>query len=316
MKNLLFLLLIICMSGISSCKKNPEPVDNTNDGLKGPYLGLVTPGTTPTRFAPGPDYLANSSWSWQSSPAFSPNGEEMYFTKRFTNNGSEQIWFTKIVNGKWSVPARASFSKTDMDKETMFLANNDTLYFGASLYSTSATINKVGRTATGWGEPKVINVPIPSGYILSGYAIINSKDIYLTLSRNLLPDYTATFRTSDIYVSRLISGKYTQAVNLGIPINSDVSDDIGYIDPNERFMIINSKRVGAFGEHDIYISYRNVDGTWKTPVKLENNISTAGEEMGALMTPDGKYMFFSTQRSGDLDYSPYWFDAKLLDSYK
>jgi hypothetical protein len=51
------------------------------------------------------------------------------------------------------------------------------------------------------------------------------------------------------------------------------------------------KRSGC-GGNDLYISYRQQDGTWSKGYNLGPKVNTAAEELGPRISPDGKYLFF------------------------
>jgi hypothetical protein len=43
---------------------------------------------------------------------------------------------------------------------------------------------------------------------------------------------------------------------------------------------------------DIYISFREKDGSWGTAINMGDKINTPLYEQRARVTPDGKYLFF------------------------
>ena len=44
--------------------------------------------------------------------------------------------------------------------------------------------------------------------------------------------------------------------------------------------------------HDIYISYRNEDGSWENPIDVGPPINTERGAICPMVSPDGKYLFF------------------------
>lgn len=125
-------------------------------------------------------------------------------------------------------------------------------------------------------------------------------------------DFKINYSTSDIYLSKFIDGAYTQPQNLGASVNSDVGEGVDYIDPDEKFLIFSSLRSGGYGFHDIYISIKNSDGSWNSPVNLGAKVNTGTENSYAQITPDGQYLFFITFKAGDAGYSPYWIQSKFI----
>ena len=49
------------------------------------------------------------------------------------------------------------------------------------------------------------------------------------------------------------------------------------------------------GSGDLFLSYRK-DGAWTKPINLGNEINSPREEYSPVISPDGKYFFFSSSR--------------------
>ena len=62
-------------------------------------------------------------------------------------------------------------------------------------------------------------------------------------------------------------------------------DSPSFIAPDESYLIWDSDREGGFGDSDIYISYKQEDGTWGKAINLEN-VNTHGEENTATITDE------------------------------
>ena len=277
-----------------------------------PYIGQTPPGMLPVKFVPNNSYLANGNWWWRSSPSFSPQGNEMYFVKYFTDTETHEIWYTKCVNDQWTVPLKAPFSTSTFNSNPLFLESNDTLYYYSQ--RPDGFIFIVTRISTGWSEPVALEIPVPSNFAgVTSFSITKSKTIYFAMLDSSI-SAPNIWSTADIYRTEFVNGQYTQPENIGSPINTDVGEVVGYVDPNERFMIYSSPKQGGYGLYDLYISNRNEDGTWNDPINLGAQINTVSEDDCATITPDGKYFFFTTIKSGDNGYSPYWVDAQVIYS--
>ncbi|MFA7287491.1 MAG: hypothetical protein WC055_01295 [Melioribacteraceae bacterium] len=305
----MILILFICFT----CKKEStsEPITNPTE-ISGQYLGQTPPGNNPVKFAPSNSYLANGGWWWRSSPTFSPDGNEMYFTKYIRSSEVHEIWYTKIINGQWSAPQKAPFSTTNYDSDAKFLQSKDTLYF----YSRrpGKFIFKVTRISTGWSEPAALNIPLPQNSgIVTSFHISKNKNIYFAM----LQGSGYNWPTADIYISKFVNGQYIQPEKLASPLSlENIGEVVGYVDPDERFMIFESNKGGGFGMSDMYISYRGADEKWNTPINLSAKINTGNEDCCPLITPDGRYFFFTSLKQGDNGYTPYWVDASSIEVLK
>ena len=56
------------------------------------------------------------------------------------------------------------------------------------------------------------------------------------------------------------------------------------------------------------------DNSWSKPVNLGKEINSEAREIYPRISPDGKYIFFSSNRSGNWDI--YWADAKILEKLR
>jgi hypothetical protein len=75
--------------------------------------------------------------------------------------------------------------------------------------------------------------------------------------------------------------------------------------------LFDSDRPGGYGGYDLYIAWKGEDGAWRKPVNLGSKINTKYAENRAYVSPDGKYLFFTSNRRGTMD--AWWVDAKLLE---
>ena len=97
--------------------------DQSLSVLEGPYLGQVLPGMRPKVFAPG--FISRQETEFNA--AFSPDGREFYYS--VAQGGSEDIYVSQQVEGKWSRPKQAVFSGPFKDADPMFSPDGRRLYF-------------------------------------------------------------------------------------------------------------------------------------------------------------------------------------------
>jgi Tol biopolymer transport system component len=79
-------------------------------------------------------------------------------------------------------------------------------------------------------------------------------------------------------------------------------------------MIVNSSgRPDDLGNSDLYISFKKEDGSWTKLKNMGNKINSPETDYCPMLSPDGKYFFFTSKRSGNGDI--YWVDAKIIDDF-
>ncbi|NQX98819.1 MAG: PD40 domain-containing protein, partial [Flavobacteriales bacterium] len=97
----------------------------------------------------------------------------------------------------------------------------------------------------------------------------------------------------DIYYSQKENGKWSTAVNMGSPVNSDFHDaTVGLsLDGQKLFLYRDNKK----GVGNIYVSERK--GTkWGEPTELPEPINSKHQETSACYSPDGNTIYFVSDR--------------------
>ncbi|MBL0328641.1 MAG: OmpA family protein [Bacteroidetes bacterium] len=95
----------------------------------------------------------------------------------------------------------------------------------------------------------------------------------------------------DIYMSTRVNGKWTKAINMGSPINTDNHDaNSGLSADGQKFLIYIGNNNG-----DLYESELKGD-KWSKPDHMNKNINTSYHESSACYTPDGKSVYFVTDK--------------------
>jgi len=256
-----------------------------------PY-GSAKPLTEPAIFGDG----VISTGDFDSHPAFTPDGKTLYFVRSTPNFSLWTILVSHFVKGKWTTPEVAPFSGQYSDADPFITADGSHFYFisnrpGAGSSTPNLDIWVMEKTATGWSDPKNVGAPINSP----------GSEWYPTIAANgtmyFGSDRQGGKGRTDIYRARMVDGKYTEAENLGEPINTQFNEFEPLIAPDESFVIVmGGGRADARGGFDLYISY-NRNGAWTKPVNLGDKINSTGNEYSPAISPDGKYFFWTSTRS-------------------
>ena len=85
-------------------------------------------------------------------------------------------------------------------------------------------------------------------------------------------------------------------------------------------MILSSRRPPSVGNGDLFVSFRLDDGSWGKPIHLGDVINTDAHEFCPMVTPDGKYLFFSRLHGASWETATggnvYWVDLDILDQFR
>jgi Tol biopolymer transport system component len=93
-------------------------------------------------------------------------------------------------------------------------------------------------------------------------------------------------------------GPWSRPVSLGPVLNSTDHEQNPAISRDGLSLYFSSTRTGSQG-FDIWVSHRlAVDLPWETPVNLGPTVNTPANDNGPNLSPDGRYLFFSSNRTG------------------
>ena len=108
---------------------------------------------------------------------------------------------------------------------------------------------------------------------------------------------------SDIYLSRFENGEYQTPEKLQYGISSEGYDASPFVPPDESYILFQSIRPDGYGGTNIYVSFKNDDGTWGEPINVGETVNSIGNVIAPMISLDGKYLFFAT--NGPEDPSTY-----------
>jgi Tol biopolymer transport system component len=261
------------------------------------------PVPEPRIFAPG----VISTGDYESEPQFSPDGKTFYFIKSTPDFNFWTIVFSRFERGRWSQPAVAPFSGRFCDADPFITPDGKRLFF-ISRRPVDARISPntdgkldiyvMEKTAAGWSEPKNLGTPVNS----------EASEFFPTLTNNGTL-YFGSGRAGgkggiDLYRARFADGKFQAPENLGDAINTPFDEFEPFIAADESFLIFMAGgRADGLGGFDLYISY-NRCGQWTKAQNLGAPINSAGDELGGKISPDGKYFFWSSNRSAIINPRP------------
>lgn len=256
-----------------------------------------TPLPKPVVFAPG----TISTGDDDAHVTFTARGDSVYFIRSTPTFGHWTVLISRYADGQWQTPEVAPFSGQYHDADVSFAPDGNSIFFVSNRPvrpgdppKEDTDIWVMRRTAGGWSEPEHLT-PLASDGNEWFPTVTKSGTIYFGSERR--EGNHGPAGTSDLWRSRLVDGHYTQPENLGSVINTAGQDIEAYIAPDESFMIFSSNgRADTRGSYDLYVSYLR-DGNWSEPRNLGDSINSDGWEFGAKLSPDGKYLFFTSNRS-------------------
>ena len=269
--------------------------------IRGPYLGQKPPGLKAEIFAPG---IASTGLHDDMGPAFSPDGSEVFF--RIAGNPYGIITTMKQVNGVWSKPELAFWSGQYADAFVYFSHDGKKLYFaskrpvdGKGKPEKRSALWEAERFETGYGTPRKLDPMLGNDKPEYMAALSNKGNFYI--NRRVSIDGNITF---ELYSCQLEDGKFVNPQKIDLKIDPKYMTFGGIVDPDEKYMIVSIRNMeDSFGSDDLYVSFHKEDGSWGTPIHLDDRVNSAGSDSWPRISPDGKYLFFVSWRFEGETYS-------------
>ncbi len=270
---------------------------------------LAAAQTQVTAFVP--DTIASTA-PYNISPAFSPDGQSVYFTEG-TGNASS-IVVSRSTGGPWSAPQTAPFSGHGRDLEPAFSPSGKFLIFASNRSATPGGApldghynSKVSPAAGGhlwkvalkhntWQKPELLPASINANDAVFSPAVTADGSLYFMRA----DEGGGVFH---IYRSQFRHGRYETPVRASFS-NTSFGDYDPAVAPDESFLIFSSPRPPAPPHTaDLFIVFHTAGG-WSDPVDLRTVLSSDVQGVEARLSPDRKTLYFTGPRPASLGGDP------------
>lgn len=303
--------------------------------LKGEYLGQKPPGMEGKLFAPG----IMSTGMPELNAVFFPGGKEVIYSVGV----GEMKWamvMIREVDGIWTKPEIAPFSAEYGGVDPFVSFDGNRVYFCSNrphLQGEGARedydIWYVDRTDTGWSEPVNMGAPVNTDAHEFYPSFTQEGTMYVQSRRK------GGIGQSDIYRLEFEEGEYVTAECIPEPINSPGFEGDAFIAPDESYIIVSTyrpeKNIGRSA--DLYISFHAEEGSWSDLINMGESVNGAGGENCQILSPCGKYLFYTSRRYKDRKTTPlmtyddilaawtksqnglgdiYWIDARIIEELR
>ncbi|MEM9838986.1 MAG: hypothetical protein AAF830_07500 [Pseudomonadota bacterium] len=277
--------------------------------LKGPYLGQELPGAEPVVFAPG---LISLEGERELNSVFSPDGRIFMFSR--TIDGVFKMFYTRQRDdGTWQEPRLAAPSKTypgHHDVDMVFAPDAEWLYFISDRPLPGYSLERYNIWRTRFTEHG-LTTPEPLGAHINGPGhelypmIVGDGSLYFSAVRD------DTVGARDTYRAQYKDGVFEDPVNIGPGVNSEDDEGDIYVNPDESYLIhVSASRKDSLGGADLYISFKQEDGTWGDDIHMGPKINSEETDYCPMVSPDGR-VFFYTQGNDIM-----WMDAAVIETFR
>ena len=120
---------------------------------------------------------------------------------------------------------------------------------------------------------------------------------------------------STLRYSHMVDGKWEAPNPLPATINTGQFNAHPFIAPDESYIIWDGQRNSEVRNADLFVSFKQADGSWGEAIKFDERINTPSADFAAQVTPDGKYLFFNRSVGPD-NTDTFWVDAQIIEELR
>jgi len=255
-------------------------------------------------------------------PLISPDEEYLFFSRRFKKNPNTS--YEEYIE-ELDISDRIISDSTDMiftKGNPMPLPFNDGRNQGGAsitidnnhLYITICEYERIDNTSFKncdiftsdniggkWSPLRRLGKEINNFNTFEGMPSVTSDGKVLFFASSMEGGYGGL----DIYKSvKDLKGNWSKAENLGPVINTRGDDKTPFIHSDSQTLYFSSNGRFGMGGFDIYYSKYSGNGQWSEPKNMGYPINTEKDDLGMMVTTNGKQFFFSSRdlnKSGDWD---------------
>lgn len=264
---------------------------------------LAQAAAPPEVFAPG----VISGPSNDADATFTPDGATLVFSR----DGAIMV-SAKSATG-WSIPRIAPFSGRWMDAQPTLAPDGSALVFVSNrpfaegdAKHPAGNLWRVERHRDDWGEPVHLPAIVNRGAGIWGPSIAADGSLYF-MDRI---DGKGPFK---LWRAQARAGAWLAPVlqSFGDATTQEVDPCVA---PDESFIVFSSKHSATDAHERLFIAFRD-GAAWGKPIDLGDVVNGSGDNDSneARLAPDGRTLYFASDRQGRISYprTPAQADADL-----
>ncbi len=291
MKNTLVILVLpLVVATTANAQTDPQ------------YFNQQGPGIKPAIFSEG---TISMPTQFEFGATYSKDRKEFFYGVEIS--GKAETRYTRFENGKWTTPVKLLVHDVYSYNDPFLSPDQQRLYFISDRSLTGEGAKKdydiwyVQRKDGKWSDP----INAGPGINTSG------NEYYMSFTKSGKMFFSSNGRTGsknnyDIYSSEFKDGKFQPAVPAGAGVNTEHYEADVFVAPDESYLVFAANRPGGLGSGDLFVSFKQGDGSWSTARSLGNTINTDTDDFCPYVSPDGKYLFYASR--GDV----YWVSTEVV----
>ncbi len=127
--------------------------------------------------------------------------------------------------------------------------------------------------------------------------------------------YNQFAKQEDFYISTREDGCWQQSNPIGPPLNTSGNEGAHKVSADGKTIVFTGcNRRDGFGNCDIYFSFKE-NGQWTMPINAGRTINTPYSEKQPSLSPDGRFLYFSSNRPEGEGKMDIWVSEKIGNRY-
>jgi len=305
----------------AACGQQQPGENAATDESNANAYGFVSPGLEPELFAF--DLLGNDAA--QVAVAMSPHHDELFYSQlRLDEDGiSFDLLRSEYMGGQWTNPESAEFVSEHGEIEAFYNRSGSRLYFfsrrpvtGVAELPSPWNIWFVEKTRGDWGVPQLLGQP--DSLVVYNWSATLQNDSTLYFTARPYEEHGL----AEIFQVPISGDGLGEPRSIGSGVNTrEYTENEPAIAPDGSYIVfysagrpdnLSSELLG-----DLYISFRGADGSWTDATRIDEPINSTAEENWPRISPDGKFLFFSSNRREGIEMSDlYWVSTQALERYR
>ena len=256
--------------------------------------------------------VINSSYS-DFSPVITADESAIFFTSRRLRTDTNQVSnrgiyspqdgkhfedvyvsYKNFKTNQWDTPELADFNRPNSNQATVSVsADGQFLYFYKDDNQGNGDIYISERDDINYGSPKKLAAVNSDAWETHVTTSIDGNAMYFVSDRD------GGYGGRDIYrLLRLPNGEWSEAFNIGPPINTPFDEDSPFLHPDGRTFYYSSNGEQSMGGFDIFHSELDEQGKWKSPVNMGYPLNTVEDDLYFTTNADGKNGYYASSHEG------------------
>ena len=260
----------------------------------GLYMDEAPPTTEAIIFAPG---RVSIEGRYEYALSIHPGGDRLLFSVEIPDEGAS-VHSSWIQDGSWTIPQPVNLTDgaRNNEMEAFFGPDGARVFFAPYDEGMDVRIWSADVTPTGFANPQPLDSPVADDPSFYPVQAVDGTLYYTNLAKR------------EIYRATMENGEVTSAEPAGLEVGGHA-----FPSPDGSFMVLDSASIDSQAQRDIFVAFRNDDGTWGTPRPLGPTVNTEYSETCPSLSPDGRYLFFSRYNEPDEISNIYWVSSEVID---